>query len=101
MIHGVTLNYHTGHTTGRGGSASPKTALLTEKLSFRKSSHRNSLNCSWISKRYHFSVVRQPAVWVGFHQGITISSNAEQSAHFSSQETNRHRHNEMNDEGVC
>lgn len=39
MIHGVTLNYHTGHTTGRGGSASPKTALLTEKLSFRKSSH--------------------------------------------------------------
>lgn len=38
MIHGVTLNYNTGHVTGRGGSASPKTALQSEKLLFRKNS---------------------------------------------------------------
>lgn len=36
--------------------------------------------------------------WIS--QGITTSSNAEQSARFSSQETNRHIHNEMKDEGV-
>lgn len=35
MIHGVTLNYSTGHVTERGGSASPETAL-SEKLLFRK-----------------------------------------------------------------
>lgn len=84
MIHGVTLNYNTGHVTGRRGSASPKTALLSEKLLFRENSYCSSLNCFWISKRYHFPVVRQPATWVGFHQGMTTSSNAEQSAQFCS-----------------
>lgn len=52
MIHGVTLNYHTGHITVSGGSASPKTVLLSENLIF---SHCNDLNCFGISKRYHFS----------------------------------------------
>lgn len=84
MIHRVTLNYNTGHVTGRGGSASPKTALLSEKLLFRKNSYWSRFNCFWISKRYHFPVVRQPATWLGCHQGMTSSSNAEHSARFCS-----------------
>lgn len=100
MIQGVTLNYSTGHVTERGGSASPKRAL-SEKLLFRKkNSYCSSFNCFWISKRYHFPVVRQPATWDGFHQGVTTSSNAEQSAlHCSKRQTGTD--SEMKDEGVC
>lgn len=99
MVHGVTLNYHTGHVTGEVDLHHPR------QLSSLEISYLEKTVIVTVSIAFEFlkdtTFLFLPVVQVGFHQGMTTSSNAEQSGCFSSQETHRHIHDEMRDGGVC